>query len=497
MTVSALSDKPPWTVGAFLLLVAALLVCLSVLMINGGPLYYFDTGSYIRQGNVALSSFLPPTADSVAAGVTHAADEDNTATGSRSLIYGLIMAALVRVDALSVLPVLHLAATLLAVWMLARTAGRSPGGTPNTIMMTAVPLLVAASTSLPFYVAYMMPDIFAPVLLIVIASLTAFGRMMQTWELFLVSSLALFSALLHPSHLAVAALMIPFVALAALWGKRPRRWRATILMMMVLALALAERKAFQVTVEIATNKEVVYTPHITARLIVDGPGMDYLDEVCPNAEVPTCALHEALSWSDDPYRLTPSHIIFERSPNLGSFRLMSPEDQKRVALSQREFAKAVFLSRPLSTSLALARNGYQQVLRYSIAMTIPTAVELENARWLARMEDLRPDMFQGGSLSRDRGWIETADIVHGAIYAVSFAFIVFVLLRPGRVSRDMKLFALFILIGIAVNALVCGGVSQPADRYGARVMWLLPFTAAFLFLVQRPGASRIIAGDPS
>ena len=62
---------------------------------------------------------------------------------------------------------------------------------------------------------------------------------------------------------------------------------------------------------------------------------------------------------------------------------------------------------------------------------------------------------------------------------------------------DIKLFALFILIGIAVNALVCGGVSQPADRYGARVMWLLPFTAAFLLLVQRSQTPRSASGDIS
>ncbi len=489
------SDKLSWQTRSVLLVVLAGLACLSVFLINGGPLYYFDTGSYIRQGSVALNSLLPPVNETTTTGGTYTADDDGTATGSRSLIYGLIIAAFFRADALYAVPIIHLAATFFAVWLLARTAGQSLDGTQNTMLMTAIPLLAAASTSLPFYIAYMMPDIFAPVLLIVIASLTAFGRIMQTWELLLISALALFSALLHPSHLAVAALMIPFVALAALSEKRSRRWRATILMMMVLALALAERKAFQVTVEIATNKEVVYTPHITARLIVDGPGMDYLSDVCPDADIPTCALYEALSWSDDPYRLTPSHIIFERSSRLGSFRLLSPEEQKQVALAQQDFAKAVFLSRPIATSFALARNGYHQVLRHSITMTIPTDVELENARWLARMEDTRPDMLQGGLLSRDRAWIETIDIVHGVIYAVSFAFIVFVLLRPGRVSRDMKLFALFILIGIAVNALVCGGVSQPADRYGARVMWLLPFTAAFLFLVQRSSAPQDTAGE--
>ena len=34
--------------------------------------------------------------------------------------------------------------------------------------------------------------------------------------------------------------------------------------------------------------------------------------------------------------------------------------------------------------------------------------------------------------------------------------------------------AIMVLLGILANALVCGGISQPSTRYGARVIWLLP-----------------------
>ena len=495
MTVTVRSDKRLLSARAIVLVLAAVIACLSVLLINGGPLYYFDTGSYIRQGSVALNSIFPPVTEGGTPGGAYTADDDNTATGSRSLIYGLIMATFLRANALNAVPILHMFVVLLTAWLLAKTASRSLNVAPNTTVLTTVPLLVAASTSLPFYIAYMMPDIFAPVMLIMIAALTAFGRTMRIWELLLMSGLALVCTLLHPSHLAIAGLMIPFVILAALFSRMRGRWRATVLMIAVLALSVAERKAFQITVETKTNKEVVYTPHITARLIVDGPGLDYLNEICPNTEVPTCALHEALSWSDDPYRMTASHIIFERSQRLGSFRLLSAEEQKQIALTQRDFAKDVFLSRPVATSLALANNAYRQVLRDSIYMTIPTDAALDSARDLARLEESQHYLIQAGQLSRDRAWIDPVDTLHSVIYAASFAFIVFMLLRPGSVAPNIKLFVLFILIGIAVNALVCGGVSQPADRYGARVMWLLPFSAAFLFLVRWSGPPQNAAGE--
>ncbi len=474
----------------FLLLIAVILAGLSVLLINGGPLYYYDTGSYIRQGNVALNTIFPDIQEAGGAVASYNTDDDGTASGSRSVIYGLIMAAFFRVNALYAIPSVHLAATVLAAWLLARTAGRYLENNRHTAVLTTVPLLVAAGASLPFYIAYMMPDIFAPILLIAIAALTAFGQKMALWELLLISCIALFSTVLHPSHMAVQGLMIPLVFLAALTQKAPGRWRALAFLVAVCALSVAERKAFQIAVETTTQKEVVYAPHITARLIVDGPGMDYLNEVCPDESVPTCALHEALSWSDDPYRLTASHIIFELSPNLGSFRLMSFDDQKHVALSQRDFAMAVFLSRPVTTSFALAENAFQQLLNYSIGMTIPTEDMLENARRLARLDESRFDLIQGGPLAQDHGWITYVDTFHEVIYALSFAFILIILLWPGSVAREVKLFALFVLLGIAVNALVCGGLAQPADRYGARVMWLLPFTATFLFLARWPSTPQ-------
>ena len=482
MTLQSTAGRGPRRGRSFLLLAVTIAVCLAVLIINRGPLYYFDTGSYIRQGDVALNMLLPASQEGGGSGVARGVDEDNTASGSRSLIYGMILAVFFRAEALFAVPLLHLAATFLAVWLAANAARRCLDSPPKLDVRVAFPLLAAASTALPFYIAYMMPDIFAPIMLIMIAALSAFGRDMSLWELLLIFGLTLLAALVHPSHMAIAGLMIPFAILVALLHKAPGRWRAPVLLILVVLIAVAERKVFELAAETVADKEVTYTPHITARLIVDGPGLAYLDETCPDEDVPTCLLHEALSWSDDPYRLTASHIIFERSPELGSFRLMPPKDQQRVALAQRDFFIDVFLSRPFATSFAFTENAYHQLLRYSIWMTIPTEKNLDSARRLARLSDDQLDLIQGGRLVTDRSWIEPVNTAHGAVYMISFAAIMIFLLWPGSVPGNVKLFTLFILIGLGVNALVCGGVSQPADRYGARVMWLLPFTAAFLVL---------------
>ena len=45
MTAQPASGRSPRWLGAFLLFAVTVVVCLAVLIINRGPLYYFDTGA--------------------------------------------------------------------------------------------------------------------------------------------------------------------------------------------------------------------------------------------------------------------------------------------------------------------------------------------------------------------------------------------------------------------------------------------------------------------
>ena len=168
-----------WRTGPFLLLIAAILLCLAVLVVNHGPLYYFDTGSYFKQGNATLSLILPEDTQSAGAvGANQIAQTDDTTNGSRSMIYALLVAVFWRLDALGGIALVNLAAVLLSVWLVVRAARRTGLLQRSGMSLIAIPLLAAAVTALPFYIAYVMPDIFAPVLLILIAAVVAMGREM-------------------------------------------------------------------------------------------------------------------------------------------------------------------------------------------------------------------------------------------------------------------------------------------------------------------------------
>jgi hypothetical protein len=209
-----------------------------------------------------------------------------------------------------------------------------------------------------------------------------------------------------------------------------------------------------------------------------------LQDNCPNAEIATCVLFDALSKSDDPMRFTATHIVFETSERLGSFRLMPYADQKRVVEGQMAFARNVVLHDPLGLVGGLLSNTLKQARRDSIQMTVPSASQIVIAA--AKFPEARA--FDG-PLIMDQSWIPTVERIHQVVNTIALLVVLSLLVWPGRVATPVKLLAVAILMGLFANAFVCGAVSQPADRYGARVIWLLPMLATLMTLFVWPHAS--------
>ena len=70
------------------------------------------------------------------------------------------------------------------------------------------------------------------------------------------------------------------------------------------------------------------------------------------------------------------------------------------------------------------------------------------------------------------------------VLAVSAAYLTIAALLPaGRPMNDVHLrrFAIVVIIGVLVNAFVCGALSDPYERYQARVVWLVPFVDGLIF----------------
>jgi hypothetical protein len=458
------------------LAVAALVASLWVYAWNGAPLFYYDTVGYLAQGESILEAVgispAPPPAGVETAAPGEATAPDGTVAGTRSAVYAVVLAILARAGSIDAGVVLNLAVIWLATWLCARHLARA-----SPAMASSIAILAASAGALPFYVAYLMPDILAPVLILCIAALAAFVDEMGWGEIALVVLLALAAVISHPSHLALAVLLAPVAALSS------RRFRtrgvAVALVGALVLVGVSERLLFSYAVERFRQAEVMYLPFLTARLIDDGPGWTYLEARCPDPDFPTCLLHAELSGSDDPRRLDAPVILFLEDPGLGSFANLSEEEQLAVSNGQLDFVAEVVRDAPLAVIGALGANLVEQLAAFRVNMTILRHDELAE---VDRLGAGAAGLVAGRLHAAGRGWLEPLAVAQGALYLGAFAVIAALMLGAGPIDRRARAFAGVVLAGLVLNALVCGGISEPADRYGARTAFLLPLVAALLIL---------------
>jgi hypothetical protein len=123
----------------------------------------------------------------------------------------------------------------------------------------------------------------------------------------------------------------------------------------------------------------------------------------------------------------------------------------------------------------------------SVGMTLQSDAIVER---LDGLPGLALGPFGHGRLTADPDWLAVVNPLQAVLYGVS-AILLLAALASQAVPWEVKLFVAMVVLGILVNAFVCGALSQPATRYGARVIWLLPTTAvlAASFLLRRPATA--------
>ena len=470
-------------------------MCLWVFVVNGGPSYYHDTADYLNRGGQVLEAVGIRTSAPIAAANQHdlaqtavvpeagAGGGEKTADVSRSVAYAVLLGLAAAGDSLELIVLLNALVAMLAIGLAIRVAVRETGSRVGTGALTFAAVTLGALGGLAFYVGFLMPDIFAPVLLLVAATLAAFAGRMTRGELVLAFVLGTAATIFHNSHLLIAALLVPVVLVAALLIGGPRRWLAPAMLAVIALIGFGQLQALKLGIHKVEKAEPVYLPFLTARLVQDGPGVSYLAAHCPDASIRTCPLYTALSRSDDPARLTATHVLFERSPRLGSFRLLPEAEQRAVAQAQVGFFLAVLADRPFETVGAALHNLGRQATMNSVDMTQPDAEIRERLVGHAGLAFATFDI----RLGRDDSWIPAVDAIEGLFYLAALAVVLAICVRRATPPR-LRALLLTIVAGILVNDLVCGAVSQPATRYGARVIWLLPVAAAIGagLLLKRP-----------
>ena len=432
-------------------LAVASVMLASAAFYNGLPLLYRDSIDYLLHGEATARALLAH--DTV--------DLENT----RSLFYGLALHVLR--DGSNLWPVVAFQALLTAstLWLTMRVAlGHRHATASRLLVVTA---LLTTLSSAPWFVGYVMPDLFAALLVLGIY-LVAFGwERLRGGERAFAAALVWLAIVSHGSHLLLAAGLTVAVALFR-WrsGGPPHEARAAVARLAGLTVAAALST-------VAIHAAVLGEPtlggrrpvFLLARAIADGPTRSYLERHCGELDLAICADADHLP-----------HDIRGVLWNPGSvWETASPAVRERLRAEEMPVVLAGIRSDPWGQLRASLRYAWSQLGRFGlegsyapepyltshVAEALPNGVERFARSRQARLA-LHEDVF---------------DVVQ-AIGVVLALFATRLLVRlPRPAARPLIPLAMLTGAALAANAAITGVLSSVEPRYQARIVWLLPFFA--------------------
>lgn len=455
-------------------------------LINRTPYLFPDTGGYAQAGFRLLDAWV---------GRPHLIPNiDDSYLAARSHFYGLPYGLIVQTGTIWAVAAVQVLISAFTLRTLARVLCPNHGDRAYAALIAVLTCL----STLPFFIAFMMPDLFAGLAIAWIALLTFYPDALTgrergwTWAL-LVAALTF-----HASHAMTAAILIPALIAVQFARARPEGMRALRLTGSAFAAALA-----LMTISAAANAfspaPQRAPPFLTARLLANGPGRVWLREACGrDANAYTiCRFRDQPLDRDEP-------ILWSGERGVGVFSMMPVQGRMAMIQEQPRFVRDVILHYPLETALAALGDAGDQLINIRLSDDYVFGPET----WLAYGPNFytRIQLERAGCTSvatcGSRVPLGVLSLIHSAAFVAGLiALAVFFALtrRRSQSPDDIRFWLLAgaIIAGVAVNAIVCGAISGPYARYQARVAWLIPMLAilaearfAALRGLLRPRAAR-------
>ena len=420
---------------------------------NHFPLLQYDTGGYLARW---YEPYLVP---------------------SRAVAYGLILNAGAP---LSFWPVV-LGQSALTVWVIAlimRVHGL--GGRPG--LLAGIVAALSVFSTLPWLTSILLTDIFAGLAVLALYLLLLRANDLSGREQTGLVALIAVAVATHSATIAVLLMLLAGAALLSLAapGRLPRRRLGNG------ALAVALGAALVFAANATVTKRLIWTPGGFAlsfgRMLQDGIVKKYLDEHCPQARLVLCAYKDQLPRDADEW--------FWGSPlfdKLGRFAGLDAEMELIALASLAEYP----LLQIKTAGIATARQ----------LIDVRTGEGVVNSIWhtYGIIERYRPGLIPDMRAARQqRGEIDFT-VINRVHYPVALACLLLLPLIGGYILRrkDMSAtgeLATVCLFALLANAFVCGTLSNPHDRYGARLIWLA-VTAAVIAAVRLYEERRRLRAD--
>ncbi len=441
-------------------------------LINGGPLLFHDSISYVNQGRQAVegaAALLPKFGRAGADGAPSFEAAAASATYIRSLSWsGFAYLGSAAVPGLwgPVLVQSGLIATLVMLLLAPVTGARMS-------LLIATLAVLAAFTALPWFASYVMPDILAAVPILAGMLLVQDPAIVSrtTLQLALVALVVAFAIASHTGYVPLGAALAAAVILVLALQRRlsPRLAIVAIapLLIAVGANMAAAKLAFD-TPELAPKR----LPILLARSIEDGPARWYLAKACPEAGYVICRHIADMPTSQGAVLWGPDSLLAK----------LSEREVDALRAEETQILIGAFRAYPAEQTWAFVGNGVQQLLAFGT----------DDFRW----GNARPgadgklvtDMFAGAG---NRTGLDRVGTIQTLAVLLAVAAIIALVLKDRLTARpDERALLFIVLVGLLANAAVFGGLSAPVDRYQARIIWLVPMLAMIFGINRFRGAVK-------
>lgn len=486
----------PW-----LIVLAGAALIVAMVAAFGHPTVFTDTDDYYSLGHelaVDAGLIAPPELD--AADTAQAkldAHMGHTQMASRSAVYGVFLFGVEAVGTLWAVTVLQALAVAWVVATLWRVALPDRRRWEAVVVVALVTLL----TPLAFFTGFAMPDIFAPVAAVAAALLLIYPDRIGRAERRGLAALLVFALAVHTSHVLMAVVLVAVAGgvLLALGVDRRRVVRRLGLFVGLIAAAVVANGAYGIGIRLTTGEPLRNQPFLTARILADGPGRDYLRHACATGEpYALCRFaRKPLADSED--------ILWSDLPATGVFMLSDYPTRVKLEDQEGRFVLSTLAYAPVGQLAASFGNWGRQLAMVFVDDPVrDPAFYLTDPYWrqtnlppmIARVEVCGPHHDR----CKSRLTVAASKVWHGAVAGIAVAVVLAALLWRRREGagppRRLVAVAAFLLAAVVVNAAVCGILSGPFARYQARIVWLVPLVALLLIAgrtEQNEGALPIAA----
>jgi hypothetical protein len=416
-------------IGGF---VAATGLLLAPAIWNGFPLLQYDTGGYLARWH------------------------EGTLELSRSTVYGLFLNALAWPDFCPAV-VIQAGVTVSVLALTLRVFGY--GGRP--MLLVVITALLTVVTTLPWLASMLLTDIFAGIAVLALYLLVFADEKLLSFERYALVALTAFSA---ATHSATFAVLLALIAAAALTWLIFRLGSLAGIARSTAALALGA--LMLVAANFAVAGRLAWTPGgpalLFGRMLQDGIVARYLAEHCPDPRLRLCGHRGELPNDADVFFW--GQGVFDQ---LGRFDGVGDEMRLIVIESLRDYpvqqAKSALLAAASQLVHVGSGEGVLNTLWHTYAIIEQYAPASVPAMRAARQQ---------------RGGIDFAplNLVHVPVALGSMLLLLPIMwlgFRQARLARPARL-AATVTLALLVNAVVCGVLANPHDRYGARLAWLAP-----------------------